>query len=126
MNAIARLRSILPIFSSLICAALIVSALTICPVIFPSQVSASKAVTHKPSDNSVSDDGIASSARQPAVQRVNPAQIKSDADELAKLAATVPTDVARANRGILAKDLKDRLKRIEKLSKKLRGELVLD
>src|ERR1700722_20036851 len=100
--------------------------MTLGPVIFPAQISASKAVTHRPSDNAISDDRIGSSARQPAVQRVNPAQIKNDADELAKLAATVPTDVARANSGILAKDLKDRLKRIEKLSKKLRGELVLD
>lgn len=125
MTAIARLRSILPIFSSLICTALIVSAMTIYPVIFPSQVSASEVVTHNASD-STSDALITNSARQPAVQRVNPAQIKSDADELAKLAATVPSDVARANSGILAKDLKDRLKRIEKLSKKLRGELVLD
>jgi hypothetical protein len=56
---------------------------------------------------------------------VDPAQLKKDADELAQLASTVPADVARAINGILDKDLQNRLKKIEKLSKRLRGELAL-
>jgi hypothetical protein len=38
----------------------------------------------------------------------------------------VPADVERAASGILSRDLKDKLKRIEKLSKRLRGELALN
>jgi hypothetical protein len=56
---------------------------------------------------------------------VDPAQLKKDADELAQLASTVPAGVVRAVNGTLDKDLKDRLKKIEKLSKRLRSELAL-
>ena len=64
--------------------------------------------------------------RPAAIQKRDQAQVKRDADELAKLAQTVPEDVERAGKGLLSKDLKDKLKRIEKLSKRLRAELVLD
>jgi hypothetical protein len=57
---------------------------------------------------------------QPVIDR---AHVKRDADELAKLAGEIPSAVEQANKGILAKDLSDRLKRIEKLSKQLRREL---
>ena len=64
---------------------------------------------------------------QPGQQRTRPkidtAQIKRDADQLAKLAAEVPPEVEQANQGALSKDLNDRLKRIEKLSKQLRREI---
>jgi hypothetical protein len=53
------------------------------------------------------------------------AQIKKDADELAQLASTVPGEVAKATNGILDKDLQNRLKKIERLSKRLRSELAL-
>lgn len=56
----------------------------------------------------------------------DPAQLQREADELAALAATLPADVERASHGVLAKDLKDKLKRIEKLSKRLRSELGLN
>lgn len=56
---------------------------------------------------------------------VDPAQLRKEADELAQLASTVPADVAKAVHGILDKDLQDRLKKIEKLSKRLRSELAL-
>ena len=61
-----------------------------------------------------------------AIQKPDPAQLKRDADELAKLAITVPADVEQAGKGVLPKDLKDKLKRIEKLSKRLCGELALN
>lgn len=57
----------------------------------------------------------------PAVDR---AQLKKDADELAQLASTVPEDVSKAINGVLDKNLQDRLKKIEKLSKRLRSELA--
>jgi hypothetical protein len=56
-------------------------------------------------------------------RRTDAAQIKRDAAELAKLAGEIPPAVEQANKGILSKDLNDRLKRIEKLSKQLRREL---
>ncbi len=50
-------------------------------------------------------------------------QIKRDADELAKLAGQVPPEVNQIERGLLSKDLSEQLKRIEKLSKRIRREL---
>ena len=47
-----------------------------------------------------------------------------EADELASLAASVRPDVHNLSRGILAKDLAQKLKQIEKLSKHLRSELA--
>jgi hypothetical protein len=64
--------------------------------------------------------------RQLATPQVDPAQLRHDAAELAQLASTVPADVERASNGVLVKDLKDRLKRIEKLSKRLRSELAVE
>ncbi len=50
--------------------------------------------------------------------------VKRDATELAKLADEIPSLVEQANKGVLSKDLNERLKRIEKLSKQLRRELT--
>ena len=60
---------------------------------------------------------------QPRPKPADPAELKTEADELTKLAATIPEDVVRASKGVLATDLNERLKRIEKLSKRLRREL---
>jgi hypothetical protein len=51
------------------------------------------------------------------------AELKSEADQLAELAASIPQGVQNAGKGLLDKDLLRRLKRIEKLSKHLRSEL---
>jgi hypothetical protein len=63
--------------------------------------------------------------QQLAIQKLDPVQLRSDADELAKLAITLPADVEQASKGVLPKDLKNKLKRIEKLSKRLRAGLAL-
>ena len=47
-----------------------------------------------------------------------------EADELAALAVAVRPDVHNLGRGVLAKDLSQKLKQIEKLSKHLRSELT--
>lgn len=72
-------------------------------------------------------------SREPELWRVPPrtapekkvdlAQLKAQADEMAKLADGVPPDVDQLKNGLLAKDLAANLKRIEKLSKQLRREL---
>ena len=51
------------------------------------------------------------------------AQLKREADELAKLAQAVPPQVEKLANGELPRDLIDGLKRIEKLSKKLRRQI---
>jgi hypothetical protein len=51
------------------------------------------------------------------------AKLKRDADELVALAQGIPAGVDQATKGVLQKDLGDRLKRIEKLAKELRGQI---
>jgi len=62
----------------------------------------------------------------PTLQRtaVDPAKLKLEADELAALAASIPPAVDQANHGILPNDLPEKLKRVEKLAKRLRGDLT--
>lgn len=62
-------------------------------------------------------------SRQTPMRKLDVAQLQSQADELAKLAAGVPPDVEQLKKGLLSKDLKHNLKRIEKLSKQLQREL---
>src|SRR5438477_4216375 len=56
--------------------------------------------------------------------RPNSRVLASDAAELARLAQSAATDIdMAANRGVISKDLHDKLKRIEKLARKLRSEM---
>jgi hypothetical protein len=64
-----------------------------------------------------------SPARAP-VRRIDPAQVRNQADELAKLATGIPSDIDQVGKGLLPKELNQKLKRIEKLSKQLRQELI--
>jgi len=52
------------------------------------------------------------------------AKLKQEADELARLSAGLPSDLARVAKGQLPKDLADKLKRIEKLARNLRNQLT--
>ena len=60
----------------------------------------------------------------PHPKPLDPAKLKSEAEELTQLAASIPADVDRASKGLLPTDLNARLKRIEKLAKQLRRELT--
>lgn len=51
------------------------------------------------------------------------AQLRSKAQQLATLAASIPPDLQDVNRGLMSKDLIQKLKQIEKLSRQLRTEL---
>jgi hypothetical protein len=55
---------------------------------------------------------------------INAAQVKQEADELSKLAQSIPPDVDKMTKGQLPQDLAARLKQIEKLSKQLRREVA--
>ena len=50
-------------------------------------------------------------------------KLKQEAEELARLAGTIPAQVETTAQGRLPKDLSDKLKRIEKLAKHLRSEI---
>ena len=55
---------------------------------------------------------------------IKAAEVKQQADELAKLAQSIPSDVDKLTKGQLPQDLAARLKQIEKLSKQLRREVA--
>jgi hypothetical protein len=59
-----------------------------------------------------------------AVARVDPSALQREAKELLDLSQSVQPDIQALRRGLMAKDLADRLKRIEKLSKQLRNEIA--
>lgn len=54
----------------------------------------------------------------------DPAVLKQEAEELAKLSADVPSQVDQVSQGRIPKDLADQLKRIEKLAKHLRSQIA--
>jgi hypothetical protein len=58
------------------------------------------------------------------VPRRNPQNLQRDADDLARFAQSIPTDIEQVHRGLMPADLKEKLKKIEKLSKRLRNGLT--
>jgi hypothetical protein len=57
------------------------------------------------------------------MHRIDLVQLQREADDLARAAQTIPSDVANVRRGTLPKDVIQKLKEIEKLSKRMRNEL---
>ncbi len=55
---------------------------------------------------------------------VDPVQLQREAKELLELSQSLQPDIEHVNHGLLPKDTIEKLKRIEKLSKHLRGELA--
>ncbi len=51
-------------------------------------------------------------------------QLQKDAKELAELCASIPADMDGVRRGVLSQDLLEKLKRVEKLSKRVRQGLM--
>src|SRR6267154_4161333 len=74
-----------------------------------------------PQNHLPEERGLGNVAKRPVVDVV---RLERDAQELAELSASIHTDVNRANRGVLPKDVIEKLKRVEKLSKRLRNELT--
>ncbi len=50
-------------------------------------------------------------------------KLRQDADDLARIAQTIPEDVASIQKGMFPKDMIEKLKQIEKLSKHLRTQI---
>jgi hypothetical protein len=59
----------------------------------------------------------------PAARRTDLEKAQREADELARMAQSVPADVTKVRAGMLPKDAIEKLKQIEKLSKHLRVQL---
>ena len=74
-------------------------------------------------DHPISDRTTPDQAPVHLSRRIDLAQLQRDADDLARTAQTIPSDVASIRQGMLPKDVIQKLKEIEKLSKHLRGEL---
>jgi hypothetical protein len=55
---------------------------------------------------------------------VDLAKLKSDADELVILSQSIHSGIGDVVMGMIPKDLTEKLKQVEKLSKRLRGELA--
>jgi hypothetical protein len=58
------------------------------------------------------------------VARTNILEMERESKELSQLAGSIPGDVELLKRGLLPKDVVGKLKRIEKLSKHLRSEIM--
>lgn len=58
-----------------------------------------------------------------APKGADPAVLKQEAEELAKLSAAVPSQMDQVAHGQMPKDLAGQLKRIEKLAKQLRSQI---
>jgi len=57
-------------------------------------------------------------------QRVRMAAVNHDAADLSSLTASLQSDLQQLQKGMLARDLEQKLRKIEKLSKKLRQEMA--
>ncbi len=69
------------------------------------------------------DHGKAAPDESKLQRRIDPVKLQREADDLARTAQTIPSDLANIRRGTLPKDTIQKLKEIEKLSKRLRSEL---
>jgi hypothetical protein len=56
--------------------------------------------------------------------RVNNLELQKNAKELSELCASVPSDMDGVKQGLLSKDLLEKLKHVEKLSKRVREQLT--
>ncbi len=61
---------------------------------------------------------------KPQRKMVDPVQTQKDAEELAALAKKVQGEVGQLSKNLLSKDLDKELKQIQKLAKRLRGEIT--
>jgi hypothetical protein len=64
------------------------------------------------------------SVEPPQKKRLDALQIQREALELSDLAKSIPLDIEHVNKGLMPKDMVEKLKRIEKLSKHLRREVT--
>jgi hypothetical protein len=78
----------------------------------------------RPPAPSVPSDSETTTKPQSPQARMNVLEMERESKELSQIAGTIPGDVDLLKKGLLPKDVVGKLKRIEKLSKHLRGEIV--
>jgi hypothetical protein len=61
---------------------------------------------------------------KPKAPGVDPAKLKSEADELVKRAQSIPAQIEHLSKGQLPSDLSQQLKDIERLAKQLRRQIT--
>jgi hypothetical protein len=61
---------------------------------------------------------------KPKAPAVDPAKLKSEADELVKRAQSIPAAIEHVTKGQMPSDLSQQLKEIEKLAKQLRRQIA--
>jgi len=69
------------------------------------------------------DDQFGPPIPQPQI-KLDAAQLQRDARELLDLSQSLQADIDAINKGLLPKDAAEKLKRIQKLAKHLRGEIA--
>jgi len=90
----------------------------------PGQQSYPKGMSPPPSPMNPDNASANQTADEPKLSRkIDLVQLQREADDLAREALTIPSDVASVRRGEVPKDVIQKLKQIEKLSKHLRSEL---
>jgi hypothetical protein len=72
------------------------------------------------------EDRNANPDRALVIPKTDTAQALRDSEELLMLSQWVYTDLRKTSTATVPKDLRERLKKIERLSKKVRSELLLD
>lgn len=75
----------------------------------------------KPPEPAVHEQAV--SSQDAHVERRSVVEVEQDARELETLARTIPSDIEQMKRGLMPKDTLEKLKRIEKLAKKMRNEV---
>jgi hypothetical protein len=69
------------------------------------------------------DDTISTQNEAKLQHKLDMVELQREADDLARTAQTIPTDVANVRKGMMPKDVIQKLKEIEKISKNLRSKL---
>lgn len=69
-------------------------------------------------------DDQTSQSTPAATHHIDMVRVQQEADDLARTAQTIPSDLRSVRKGMLPKDTIQKLKQIEKLSKRLRSELT--
>lgn len=59
----------------------------------------------------------------PGRQRIDPAELLAEANQVAELCKSIQSDFEAVARGMLPKDTIEKLKKIEKISKRLRSQV---
>jgi hypothetical protein len=103
----------------------LLAAILLLVLLFPAIASAQHPVPRGIREADQADQETQQNIPPPAAphQRFDMGKLSQDASDLARLAQTIPSDVASLQQGILPKDTIEKLKQIEKLSKHLRSAM---